>query len=165
MFLATRHGNVKETFWKYVLAEWIRMVITRFVFEWFAEGKLVIVYQINAPLWYITTCSESESRNFDCQWNWVSFLVRHNQFYREVWLTCPLYSPTEDICIGIFNMWHMLKKSVSMQQYFEQFMGKQRRLEGKYFGIFEADPLRFDCVNQFSPQEQRKAQFSLIYEV
>ena len=84
------------------------------------EGTLVIVYQKNAPLRYNTTCSESESRNFDCQWTLVSFLVKHNQFYREARLTCPLYRSTEDICIGIcvfkrvFNVWHILKKSVSM---------------------------------------------------
>ena len=78
----------------------------------------MIVYQINAnaPLWYKTTCSESESRNFDCQWTLVSFLVKHNQFYREARLTCPLCRSTEDICKGIyvfkrvFNVWHMLKK-------------------------------------------------------
>ena len=37
------------------------------------DGTLVIVYQINAPLWYKTTRSESDSRNFDCQWTLVSF--------------------------------------------------------------------------------------------
>ena len=57
----------------------------------------------------------------------------------------------------------MLKK-VSIQQNFEQFVGKQRRLEGKYLGISEAGPLRFDRVNQFSPQGQCRVQFSLIYE-
>ena len=82
------------------------------------EGTLVIVYQKNAQLRYKTTCSESESRNFDCQWTLVSFLVKHNQFYREARLTCPLYRLTEDICIGIcvfkriFNVWHILKKKV-----------------------------------------------------
>ena len=53
------------------------------------EGTLVLVYQKNAPLRYKTACSESESRNFDCQWTLVSFLVKHNQFYREARLTCP----------------------------------------------------------------------------
>ena len=58
----------------------------------------------------------TESRNFDCQWTLVSFLVKHNQFYREARLTCPLYRSTEEICIGIcvfkrvFNVWHILKK-------------------------------------------------------
>ena len=61
----------------------------------------MIVYQKNAPLRYKTTCSESESRNFDCQRTLVSFLVKHNQFYREARLTCPLYRSTEDICIDI----------------------------------------------------------------
>ena len=51
-----------------------------------------------------------------------------------------------------------------MQQHFEQFVGKQRRVEGTYWCISEAEQLRFDCVNQISPQEQCKAQFSLIYE-
>ena len=76
----------------------------------------MIVFQKNAPLRYKTTCSES--RNFDCQWTLVSFLVNHNQFYREARLTCPLYNLTEDICIPVgirvykrvFNVWHMLKK-------------------------------------------------------
>ena len=77
------------------------------------EGTLVIVYQINAPFWYETTCSESESRNFDCQWPLVSFLVKHNQFYREARLTCPLYRSKEDICINIYVL-----KSVLMQQHF-----------------------------------------------
>ena len=51
-----------------------------------------------------------------------------------------------------------------MQQHCEQVVGKQRTREGKYLGIFEAEPLKFDCVNQFSPQGQCRAQFSLIYE-
>ena len=55
------------------------------------------------------------------------------------------------------------KKSLSMQQHFEQFVGKPRILEGKYLDISEAEPLRFDCVNQFSPQGQHRTQFSLIY--
>ena len=81
----------------------------------------MIVYQKNAPLRYKkTTCSESESRHFDCQLTLVSFLVKDNQFYGEARLTCPLYRSTEDICLGIcvfkhvFNVWHILKKSVSM---------------------------------------------------
>ena len=51
-----------------------------------------------------------------------------------------------------------------MQQHFEQFVGKHRRLEGKYLGISEAEPLRFDFVNQFSVKGHCMAQVSLIYE-
>ena len=40
-----------------------------------------------------------------------------------------------------------VEKSMFMQHFFEQFVGKQRRLEGKYLGISEAELLRFDCVN------------------
>ena len=61
-------------------------------------------------------------------------------------------------------MGHRLKKGVLMQQHFEQFDGIQRRLEGKYLGISEPERLRFDCVNQCSPQGQCMAQFSFIYE-
>ena len=41
--LATRLSNVTKTFWKSVLSEWIRMVITRFVFEWFAGINCIIL--------------------------------------------------------------------------------------------------------------------------
>ena len=51
-----------------------------------------------------------------------------------------------------------------MQQHCEQFVGKQRRQEGKYLGISEAEPLVYN-VNQFSPQGQHRSQFSVIYEV
>ena len=56
-----------------------------------------------------------------------------------------------------------VKKRMSMQQRFKQCMGKQRRLEGKYLDISEAEPLRFDCVNQFSLEELCRTQYSLEY--
>ena len=98
------------------------------------EGTLVIVYQKNAPLRYKTTCSESESRNFDCQWTLVSFLVKHNQFYREARLTCPLYRSTEDLCIGIcvfkrvFNVWHILKKVCQCNNILNNLWGNKEEL-------------------------------------
>ena len=39
-----------------------------------------------------------------------------------------------------------LGKSVSMQHYFEQFVGNQRRLERTHFGISEAERLKFKSV-------------------
>ena len=59
-------------------------------------------------------------------------------------------------------MWHIFQKSVSMQQHFEQCLGKQRGLE-RIFGISEADLLRFNCINLLSPQGQCREQFKLIY--
>ena len=162
-------------YWKYSLQYLLcpRILRTTLVYLLWViiEGKLVIVYQINTPLWYKTTWSESESIHFGCQWTLVSFLVKHHQFYQETRLTYPLYRQTADICIGIymyifkrvFNVWHMLKKSVSMQQHFERFVGKQRRLEEKYFGISEAQPLGFDCVNPFSLEELCRKQCTLKY--
>ena len=41
--LATRRSIVTKTFWKSVLSEWIRMVITRFVFERFAGINCIIL--------------------------------------------------------------------------------------------------------------------------
>ena len=39
--------------------------------------------------------------------------------------------------------------------------GNKERLEGKYLVIFEAEPLRFDRVNQFSLEELCRTQCSL----
>ena len=47
--LATRRSNITKTFWKCVLSDWIRMVITRFVFEWFA-GINWIILQSQIPV-------------------------------------------------------------------------------------------------------------------
>ena len=63
----------------------------------------------------------------------------------------------------VTNVWHILKKSVSMQQHFEQVVGKHRILEGKYLGNSEAEPLRLDCVNQLSLEELCRTQYSLKY--
>ena len=97
------------------------------------------------------------------------FLVKRNQFYLEARLTCPLYRPTEDICIGIyvskrvFNVWHMLKKSVSMQQHFEQFVGKQRRVELKPVGQLVAKTVLVEIAKQFLSEELCRTQNSLKY--
>ena len=41
--LATRRSNGTKTFWKSVLSDWIRMVITLFVIEWFADINCIIL--------------------------------------------------------------------------------------------------------------------------
>ena len=56
-----------------------------------------------------------------------------------------------------------VEKKVLMQHHFEQFVEKQRILEGKYLDISEANPLRFDCVNQFSLEKPCRTQYSLKY--
>ena len=95
--------------------------------------------------------------------------MKHNQFYREARLTCPLYRSNEDICIGIyvfkrvFNVWHMLKKSVSMQQHFEQFFRKQRIVELKSVENVVAEAVLVDSANQFSLGEMCRTQYSLNY--
>ena len=60
-------------------------------------------------------------------------------------------------------MWHMLKKSVSMQQHFEQFVRKQRRVELKSIGNFVAKTVLVESANQFSFEEVRRTQYSLKY--
>ena len=95
--------------------------------------------------------------------------MKHNEFYREARLTCPLYRSTEDICIGIyvfkrvFNVWHMLKKGVSMQQHFERFVGKQRRVELKSVEHFVAKTVLVESANQFSLEELCRTRNSLKY--
>ena len=64
---------------------------------------------------------------------------------------------------SVFNVWHMLKKSVSMQQYFEQFVGKQRRVALKSVGNFVAKTVLVESANQFSLEELRRTQYSLKY--
>ena len=82
--------------------------------------------------------------------------MKHNQFYREARLTCPLYRPTEDMCIsiyvfkGVFNACHMLEKSVPMQQHFEQYVWKQRRVELTSVGNFVAKTVLVESANRFS---------------
>ena len=48
--LATLRSNKTKTFWKCVLSEWIRMVITGFVFEWFAGINCIILGHIKKIL-------------------------------------------------------------------------------------------------------------------
>ena len=57
----------------------------------------------------------------------------------------------------------MLKKSVSMQEHFEQFVGKQRRVELKYVGNFIAKTVLAESANQFSLEELYRKQNSLTY--
>ena len=95
--------------------------------------------------------------------------MKHSQFYREARLTCPLNRSTKDICIDIYvfkrvvNVWHMLKKSVSMQQHFEQLVGKQRSLELKSVGNFVAKAVLIEIANQVSLGEVCSTQYSLKY--
>ena len=60
----------------------------------------------------------------------------------------------------VFNVWHMLKKVCQSNNILNNLWGK-RRLEGYNLGISESEPLGFDCVHQFSPQGQCRAQASL----
>ena len=59
---------------------------------------------------------------------------------------------------GIF-----IKKSVSMQQHFERFVGKQRRVELKSVGNFVAKAVLVERANQFSLEELCRTQYSLKY--
>ena len=56
----------------------------------------------------------------------------------------------------------MLKKSVSMQ-HFEQFVGKQRRVEFKSVGNFVTKIVLVQSANHFSLEELCRTQYSLKY--
>ena len=56
-----------------------------------------------------------------------------------------------------------VEKSVSMQQHFEQFVGKQRRVELKSIGNFVAKAVLVERANQFSLKELCRTQYSLKY--
>ena len=57
---------------------------------------------------------------------------------------CPRIGPIEDICIGLYvlkrllTVRYILEKVMSMQQRFEAFSEKQRRVELKSVGNFVA---------------------------
>ena len=53
------------------------------------------------------------------------------------------------------------EKSVSMQQHFEQFVGKQRRFELKSVGHFVAKTVLVERANQFSFKELYTTRYSL----
>ena len=53
--LTTRRCNITKTFWKCILSERIRMVITRFVFEWFA-GINCIILRSQIPVLQLRWC-------------------------------------------------------------------------------------------------------------
>ena len=57
----------------------------------------------------------------------------------------------------------MLKKSVSMQQHFAQFVGNQKRVELKSVGNFAAKAVLVERANQFSLKEMCRTQYSLKY--
>ena len=57
----------------------------------------------------------------------------------------------------------MLKKSVSMQQHFEQFVGKQRRVTLESVGNFVAKTVLVESANRFSLEELCRTQYSLKY--
>ena len=56
-----------------------------------------------------------------------------------------------------------VEKSVSMQQHFEQFVGKQRRAELKSVGNYVAKAVLVERANQFSLEELCRTQYSLKY--
>ena len=60
------------------------------------------------------------------------------------------------------NVWHRLKK-VSMQQNFEQFVGKQRRVELKSVGKCVAKAVLIESANPFSSEEVCRTQYRLKY--
>ena len=52
---------------------------------------------------------------------------------------------------------------VSIQQHFEQCLGKQRRVELKFVGIFVGKTVLVESANQFSLEELCRTQYSLKY--
>ena len=82
---------------------------------------------------------------------------------------CPRIWPIEDICIGLYvfkrllTVWHILEKVMSMQHSFEEFSEKQRRVELKSVGNFEAKTMLVKSANQFSLEELCRTQYSMKY--
>ena len=56
-----------------------------------------------------------------------------------------------------------VEKNVSVQQHFEQFVRKQRRVELKFVGYFVAKTVLVENANQFSWEELCRTQYILKY--
>ena len=69
------------------------------------------------------------------------------------------------MCIGIYVIKRVahVEKKVSMQQYFAQFVGKQRGVVLKPVGFFVAKTVFVESANQFSLEELCRTQCSLNY--
>ena len=80
---------------------------------------------------------------------------------------CPRLWSIEDICIGLYvhkcllNVQHILEKVMSMQDSFEEFLEKQRRVELKPVKNFVAKAVLVESANQFSLEEVCRTQYSL----
>ena len=76
----------------------------------------------------------------------------------------PRLLPIEDICIGryvLLNVRHILKKVMSMQHRFEEFLEKQRRVELKSVGNFVSKAVLVERASQFSLEEVCRTQYIL----
>ena len=65
--------------------------------------------------------------------------------------------------LNVFQRVEHVEKSVSVQQDFEQFVGKQRRVEMKSVGNFVAKTVLLESANQFLLEELCRTQYSLTY--
>ena len=90
-------------------------------------------------------------------------------FSNKLSLMCPRLWPKEDICIGLYvlkrllNVRHILENVMSMQQSFEEFSEKHRRVELKYVGNFVAKTVLVESANQFSLEELCWTKYNLKY--
>ena len=62
-----------------------------------------------------------------------------------------------------FEVQHILENVISIQNSFEEFSEKQRRVELKSVGNFVARTVLVESANQFSLEELCRTQYSLKY--
>ena len=114
------------------------------------EGKLVIGFKMNALLWHKTTCSETVSINLTFNELWSYFFLKITIFF----------SRSKTVFNRVLTCGAFWKKCVNATT-FRTICGVTKKTRRKFWGISEAEPPRFDCINQLAPQGQCWAQFSL----
>ena len=133
------------------------------------EGKLVLLLDKTGYVSQETRPKFIDSQNFYFHFHYNLFCIKAVDLSDKPSLMCPRLWPIEDVCIGLYvlkrrlNVRHILAKVMSMQQSFEEFSEKQRRVELKYVGNFVVKAVLIESANQFSLEELCRAQFCLKY--
>ena len=104
-----------------------------------------------------------DSQNFKFHFHYKLFCIKVVHLSDKLSLMCPQVWPIKDICIGLLNVRYILEKVLSMQQSFEEFSEKQRRVELKSVGNFVAKTVLVDSANKFSLEELCRTQYNLKY--
>ena len=131
------------------------------------KGKLVLVLDKTGYVSQETRPKFIDSQNFYFHFFCNLFCIKAVHLSDKLSPTCSRLWPIEDICIGLYvsllKVRHILEKVVSMNNSFEEFLEKQRKVELKSVENFVAKTVLVESANQFSLVKLCGTQYSLKY--